>query len=127
MARCDRTLTTSEHASGPRVPCFIGCALRRSWPNRSRPPRTNCAARATRGTYDHDGRGQKPLDLGAEILTVREVSKYLRVSVSTVYHLAVQRELPAFKIAKEWRFSRASIDLYMREQAAITQQRKHQC
>jgi excisionase family DNA binding protein len=66
------------------------------------------------------------VDPEAEIMTVREVSKYLRVSISTVYRLAVQRELPAFKIAKDWRFSRGSIDRYMREQAAITQQRKHQ-
>lgn len=72
------------------------------------------------------GARKKPMHLDAEILTVREVSKYLRVSISTVYRLAERHDIPGFKIATDWRFSRALLDRYMREQAAITQARgKH--
>jgi excisionase family DNA binding protein len=58
---------------------------------------------------------KRPLDLDAEIMTVREVSKYLRVSVSTVHRLADRHELPAFKVTHDWRFSRKSIEGWMLE------------
>ena len=67
----------------------------------------------------------KPLDAEAEIMTAHEVADYLRVSPSTIYRLLKSGELRGFKVG-DWRFSRASIDRYMREQAAITRQRKHQ-
>lgn len=57
----------------------------------------------------------KSLDPKAEIMTVREVSTYLRVSVSTVYRLADRHELPAFKVSTEWRFRRASLQTWMLE------------
>jgi excisionase family DNA binding protein len=45
-----------------------------------------------------------------EILTVAELAKYLRVHISTIYRLIKARELPAFKIGSDYRFSRKQID-----------------
>ena len=55
-----------------------------------------------------------------EILTVREVARYLRADVSTVYRLAKRRELPAFRIGTEWRFTRKSIEQWSLDASALT-------
>jgi len=46
----------------------------------------------------------------AKVLTVREVSDYLRVHPSTVYRLLRQRQLPAFRVGSDWRFNVEAID-----------------
>jgi excisionase family DNA binding protein len=50
------------------------------------------------------------------VLTVREMAKYLRVHPATVYRLLRQHKLPAFRVGSDWRFSRAEVDRWMREQ-----------
>jgi excisionase family DNA binding protein len=49
------------------------------------------------------------------MLTLPEVAKLLRVHESTIYRLLRRRELPAFKIGRDWRFRRDSIERWMRE------------
>ena len=44
------------------------------------------------------------------VLTVEEVARYLHVHQSTIYRLARQKELPAFKVGSDWRFNIESID-----------------
>lgn len=44
------------------------------------------------------------------VMTVREVSAYLRLAESTVYKLAQEGELPGRKIGGAWRFSRRGIE-----------------
>ena len=44
------------------------------------------------------------------ILTVENVAEYLRLHPSTVYRLLKGKQLPAFKLGREWRFNRESID-----------------
>lgn len=39
-----------------------------------------------------------------DIVTAKELSKYLKLSESTVYKLASQGELPGFKVGDSWRF-----------------------
>ena len=51
--------------------------------------------------------------LEREILTVAEVANYLRVSKGTVYKLLKARELPAFRIGSDWRFSRDDVERLM--------------
>ena len=43
-------------------------------------------------------------------LNVGELSKYLDSSLSTVYKLAQNGEIPAQKLGRQWRFSREKID-----------------
>ena len=46
----------------------------------------------------------------SDILTVRELAKYLRVHPSTIGRLVNRKELPAFKVGSDWRFDRKEID-----------------
>jgi excisionase family DNA binding protein len=39
-----------------------------------------------------------------EVLTLREVSEYLRVSRVTIYRLIKRKDLPAFCVGRTWRF-----------------------
>ncbi len=39
-----------------------------------------------------------------KIVTAKELSTFLKVSDSTIYNLADQKKLPAFKIGGSWRF-----------------------
>ncbi len=45
-----------------------------------------------------------------EIMTVREVAAYLRVTEKTIYRLLGRGKIPATKVGHQWRFDRASID-----------------
>lgn len=38
-------------------------------------------------------------------LSIQEVAKRFRVNATTVYRLAKQGRLPAFKVGNQWRFS----------------------
>ena len=44
------------------------------------------------------------------VMTVSEVSEYLRIGDSTVYKLAKEGKIPARKIGGVWRFSRDSLN-----------------
>ena len=57
----------------------------------------------------------EPID--SAILTLKEVSEYLKVTERTIYRLAASRKIPAFKVGGSWRFSRADIDLWIRRQS----------
>lgn len=52
-----------------------------------------------------------------EILTIREVADYLKVTERTIYRLAGGKKIPAFKVGGTWRFSRAEIDEWIRHQS----------
>jgi excisionase family DNA binding protein len=47
---------------------------------------------------------------GGDLLTVQEVSQYLRKSKSTIYRLTREGRLPGKKIGGTWRYSRRRID-----------------
>lgn len=43
------------------------------------------------------------------IMTVREVAGYLRMHEMTIYRMARQGEIPAYKVGNRWRFNRQRI------------------
>jgi excisionase family DNA binding protein len=51
------------------------------------------------------------------LVTVKELSKYLRVHPSTIYRLLKRGELPGFKLGSDWRFSLDAIDRWRERQA----------
>lgn len=62
-----------------------------------------------------------------EILTIREVAEYLKVTERTIYRLAGAKKIPAFKVGGTWRFSRAEIDQWIKQQSSeVTVTGKHQ-
>lgn len=44
------------------------------------------------------------------VLTVQEVSRYLRVHPSTIYRMLKKNQLPAFRVGSDWRFTVEAID-----------------
>ncbi len=49
------------------------------------------------------------------VMTVKEVSAYLRLAESTVYKLAQEGLLPGRKVGGAWRFSRKGIEGWLGE------------
>jgi excisionase family DNA binding protein len=52
---------------------------------------------------------------GARILTVPEVSEFLKVHPSTIYRLLKTSQIPAFKVGSDWRFNLFEIEHWSRE------------
>lgn len=48
-----------------------------------------------------------------DILTIRELSAYLKTSEKTIYRLLAKNEIPAFKVGTSWRFKKQAIDLWI--------------
>ncbi len=44
------------------------------------------------------------------VMTVREVSAYLRVHQTTIYRLLKHNQIPAFRVGGDWRFNIETID-----------------
>lgn len=55
----------------------------------------------------------------AEILTIEEVARFLRVPKSTVYKLARAGRLSGQKIGKHWRFMREDVRSLMRRRKPV--------
>jgi excisionase family DNA binding protein len=49
------------------------------------------------------------------VMTVKELSLYLRVHPSTIYKLLRRGDLPGFRIGADWRFSTEAIDRWCSE------------
>jgi excisionase family DNA binding protein len=52
-----------------------------------------------------------------EILTIKQVADFLKVTERTIYRLAAAKKIPAFKVGGTWRFSRADIDIWIKQQS----------
>ncbi len=57
-------------------------------------------------------------DLKGKVLTVRELATYLRVHSSTIYSMLRKRQLPAFRVGSDWRFTVDQIDRWLAEAEA---------
>jgi len=44
-----------------------------------------------------------------EILTLKEVAKYLKLAEKTAYRLAAEGKIPGFKVGGSWRFKKEDI------------------
>ncbi|MBU0639851.1 MAG: helix-turn-helix domain-containing protein [Planctomycetes bacterium] len=56
---------------------------------------------------------KSPLDT---VLTIAELSKYLKISRSTLYKLAQEGKLPAQKVGRHWRFHREAVDAWLKNE-----------
>lgn len=55
-----------------------------------------------------------------DILTIREVAAYLKVTERTLYRLVQDGKLPAFKVGNSWRFRREDLERWISEQSRGT-------
>ena len=51
-----------------------------------------------------------------DILTIRDVAEYLKVTEKTVYGLAQKSKIPCFKVGGQWRFRREDLDAWIEDQ-----------
>jgi excisionase family DNA binding protein len=58
-------------------------------------------------------KGYRMNDIEDAVMTVQEVSQYLRLAESTIYKLAQEGKLPGRKIGGRWRFSRESLQRWL--------------
>lgn len=54
-----------------------------------------------------------------DILMIKEVAEYLKVTERTIYRLAAAKKIPAFKVGGSWRFSRADIEAWIKQQSTV--------
>ncbi len=52
-----------------------------------------------------------------EIMTIKQVAEYLKVSPRSVYKLVKEGTIPTFKIMNMWRFERSKIDRWINEKS----------
>lgn len=58
------------------------------------------------------------------IMNVIEVAKYLDINRETVYRLAREGKIPAFKIGYDWRFHKKSIDKWIADKERFHRNKK---
>ncbi len=51
-----------------------------------------------------------------DILTIKELSLYLKLAEKTAYRLASDGKIPGFKVGGAWRFRKSEIDIWIKEQ-----------
>ena len=56
--------------------------------------------------------------MSEDILTIRDVAEYLKVTEKTVYGLAQKRKIPCFKVGGQWRFRREDLQAWIATQTA---------
>ena len=54
-----------------------------------------------------------------EILTAAETCHYLKITPRTLYRYLQDRQMPAFKLGKEWRFVRSDLEQWIRRRVAV--------
>ena len=52
-----------------------------------------------------------------EILTLKQVAEFLKVTERTIYRLAAAKKIPAFRVGGTWRFSKAEINQWIQRQS----------
>ena len=56
-----------------------------------------------------------------DILTLKELSEYLKIAEKTLYGYAREGRIPAIKIGSAWRFRRQDIEAWLDEQRRETE------
>ncbi|MFN7288911.1 MAG: helix-turn-helix domain-containing protein [bacterium] len=60
-----------------------------------------------------------------DIMTVRQVADFLKVTERTIYRLAADHQIPSFKVGGSWRFRRNDLAAWMSEQATRALSAEH--
>ncbi|MBE0463106.1 methylation-associated defense system helix-turn-helix domain-containing protein MAD1 [Halomonas colorata] len=51
--------------------------------------------------------------MAEQILTIKEVADFLKLTEKTAYRLAAEGKLPGFKVGGSWRFKQSDIDSWI--------------
>jgi excisionase family DNA binding protein len=55
-----------------------------------------------------------PVEQADAVLSIDDLSGYLKISKSTLYKLAQEGSIPGLKVGKPWRFHREAIDDWLK-------------
>ena len=64
-------------------------------------------------------------DKTMEILNIKELSEYLKVSTSTIRRLILKKEIPFFKISSQFFFNKESINQWIKSQMEYQEERSY--
>ncbi len=53
--------------------------------------------------------------MNTDIMTIKEVAEYLKLTEKTAYRLAAEGKIPGFKVGGSWRFKRSEIEKWIKE------------
>ena len=53
--------------------------------------------------------------MNTDIMTIKEVSEYLKLTEKTAYRLVAEGKIPGFKVGGSWRFRRDEIENWTKE------------
>ncbi|MFC1599252.1 helix-turn-helix domain-containing protein [Candidatus Omnitrophota bacterium] len=56
------------------------------------------------------------IGMGDDILTAQDVCRYLKIPLSSLYQLARDRKIPAFRVGRHWRFKKVKIEQWVEGQ-----------
>jgi len=57
------------------------------------------------------------------VMTIDELSAYLKIAKSTLYKLAQEGKLPGQKVGRHWRFRKETIDKWLDENREVGHER----
>jgi len=57
------------------------------------------------------------------VMTIDELSAYLKIAKSTLYKLAQEGKLPGQKVGRHWRFRKETIDKWLDENREVKHER----
>jgi excisionase family DNA binding protein len=60
----------------------------------------------------------------SDIMTIKEVASYLKLTEKTAYRLVADGKIPGFKVGASWRFRKSEIDRWIIQQEQKTDQAK---
>lgn len=56
------------------------------------------------------------MNTNIDIITIKELADYLKIAEKTAYRFALEKKIPGFKVGGAWRFRKAEIDVWIKEQ-----------
>ncbi|MEY9880852.1 helix-turn-helix domain-containing protein [Bradyrhizobium sp. USDA 329] len=64
--------------------------------------------------------------MDTDIMTIRELAEYLKLTEKTAYRLAADRKIPGFKVGGAWRFRRGEIDRWIERRSAAANEKERE-
>lgn len=59
--------------------------------------------------------------MSCEILLVRDVAEYLKITERIIYRVAAAKQIQAFKVGERLRFSKSDIETLIKTQSVVSQ------
>ena len=67
------------------------------------------------GKTHYNAEEVNPMDEPGHVMTIEELSTYLKIPRSTLYKLVREGKIPSQKIGRHWRFRKETIDRWLDE------------